>query len=566
METGSAVFIFIIIIGICYIIYDSRPSKYTKQEESFGGFMNRSLVRFEYEKSPLHTIVYGGTGTGKTYFIRQYLKLYSVQNQGQDQDQNQDRDQVQDQVQHQDQDQDQHQVQDLRSSFTDQVQDQRTIVIVCKDDRDWIDPESNKFYTGFNKCDINMITKNNMHKFQNCVIVLDDMGDRLNKDIGYYFTKGRHYNIQMIVMCHKPAQIINTARMSCDTNYLTTYNGPDLFKNFNEIYKCEHDFNKIISELNSNYYNYTDGMSDELRYGIIKYKKENTFIIISSNRTMIYDSRVGFLDLKALSLKDDLEREDINKLIAYMKPLMINATDRNVNHDNYQFYFNKLLTLNNIKIQNDNLTKEMIKGKGMKILSNNCGIIGAGLFIFNCFYPNSKSRNAGTIAMGASTMLSRVNTLVNVGYGEELEGETRTKSDPRSGYTNGETRNTIQEEYIDQGSSLVNHEQSSLENHEQSSYTDQCNCDFVNEEMGILNRKGGRFLNKLYINNEEFREEIINFVKDKKELDLDLMLDKRCKSNTLNALGNKYLTECITSKDNTKDLIEIMAKFYPVKD
>ena len=38
--------------------------------------MNRSLVRFENEKSPLHTIVYGGTGTGKTFFIRQNLKLY----------------------------------------------------------------------------------------------------------------------------------------------------------------------------------------------------------------------------------------------------------------------------------------------------------------------------------------------------------------------------------------------------------------------------------------------------------------------------------------------------------
>ena len=404
METGSAVFIFIIIIiiGICYIIYDSRPSKYTKLEESFGGFTSRSLVRFEYEKSPLHTIVYGETGTGKTYFIRQYLKLYSVQNQDQDQDQDQDRDQVQDQG--------------------------KIIVIVCKDDRDWIDPESNKFYTGFNKCDINMITKNIMHKFQNCVIVLDDMGDRLNKDIGYYFTEGRHYNIQMIVMCHKPAQIINTARMSCDTIYLTIYNGPDLFKNFNEIYKCEHNFNKIISELNSNYYNYTDGMSDELRYGIIKYnKKENIFIIISSNRTMIYDSRVGFLDLKALSLKDGLEREDINKLIAYMKALMINATDRNViNHDNHQFYFNKFLTLNNIKIQNYVLTKEMIMGKGMKFLSNIGGIIGAGLFIFNCFYPNSISINARAVAMAASTMLSRVNILVNVGYGEELEGETRS--------------------------------------------------------------------------------------------------------------------------------------------
>ena len=85
--------------------------------------MNRNLVRFEYEKSPLHTIVYGKTGTGKTYFSRQYLTLYSVQ------------------------DQDENQNQDLRSSFTDQA---KNIVIVCKDDRDWIDPESNKFYTGFN--------------------------------------------------------------------------------------------------------------------------------------------------------------------------------------------------------------------------------------------------------------------------------------------------------------------------------------------------------------------------------------------------------------------------------
>ena len=64
--------------------------------------MNRSLVGFEYKKSPLHTIVYGRTGTSKTYFIRQYLKLYldprtdsvcgkpsgyTAQNQNQNQDQ-----------------------------------------------------------------------------------------------------------------------------------------------------------------------------------------------------------------------------------------------------------------------------------------------------------------------------------------------------------------------------------------------------------------------------------------------------------------------------------------------
>ena len=407
MDKGVILFFRIIIIGICYLLYDSIPSKYTKLEESFGGFMNRNLVRFEYEKSPLHTIVYGGTSKGKTYFIRQNLELYSVQNQDEV------RGTPSSLVNHE------------QSLFTDQNQnldqnqkhDQaKNIVIVCKDDRDWIDPESTKLYTGFNKCDIKMITKNNMQKFRNCVIVLDDMGDKLNKDIDYYFTEGRLYNIQMIVMCHKPAEIINTAKISCDTIYLTTYKGPDLFENFNEIYKCEPDFSKIISELNSNHYNRTDGMSDDLRYGIIKYNnKENTFIIINNNRTMIYDSRVGFLDLKALSLKDELEREDINKLIAYMKPLMINATDRNViNHDNYIFYFNKLLKLNNIKIQNDVLSKETIMGKGIKSLSTIGGIISSGLIIFSYIYPDIISRNVGSVAMGASTMLSRINTLVNV--------------------------------------------------------------------------------------------------------------------------------------------------------
>ena len=41
-----------------YIVYHSLPSKYKKLKESFGGFINRILVRFDYEKSPLHTIVY----------------------------------------------------------------------------------------------------------------------------------------------------------------------------------------------------------------------------------------------------------------------------------------------------------------------------------------------------------------------------------------------------------------------------------------------------------------------------------------------------------------------------
>ena len=185
-------------------------------------------------------------------------------------------------------------------------------------------------------------------------------------------------------------------------------------------------------------------MANELRYGIMKYnRKENSFIFIDKNRTMIYYSTVGFIDLKALSLKDELEREDINKVIEYMKSLMINATDRNVfNHDNHQFYFNKFLTLNDIEIHNVVLTKEKVKGKGIKRLSTIGGIISSGLLIFNSIYPNMLPRNAGAIATGASTMLNRVSTLVNDGYGEDQGVDTAcgelsmSTGGSRSGYIN----------------------------------------------------------------------------------------------------------------------------------
>ena len=156
-------------------------------------------------------------------------------------------------------------------------------------------------------------------------------------------------------------------------------------------------------------------MSGELRYGRIKYnRKENTFIIIDKNRTMIYDSRVGFLDLKALSLKDKLESEDKTKLKAYMKALMINATDINtINHDNYQFYFKKLLTLKGIKKQNDVLTEEKINAKGFRLISTTLGIISLGFMIYKYRYPDTTVKTAGVVAMVASSMLSRASTLVN---------------------------------------------------------------------------------------------------------------------------------------------------------
>ena len=214
-----------------------------------------------------------------------------------------------------------------------------------------------------------------------------------------------------------------------------------------------------------------------------------------------------------------------------MKPLMINETDRNtINHDNYQFYFNKLLTLNNIKIQND-ILKEMVKAKGLKQLSNIGGKIGWGLVITSNIYPDSIIKTVGAVAMSASNMLNRVNTLVNVGYGEDLpsrfpDGETWTKSYLGTSYTDGETwtksylqsdYTDTQSDYTDLGTSYTDLK-NSLVNGARKLVTplEKLQEEYINEEMGSLNRKGGKFLTRLYGNNEEFREEITNFVKDKK--------------------------------------------------
>ena len=159
--------------------------------------------------------------------------------------------------------------------------DRRSIIIVSKDEKDWSDPKTGAPYDRSEMGDINMITMKNILKFKNSVIVLDDMGDKFNKDILYFFTEGRNKNIHMIVMCHKPAQIENLARMNCDTIYITTYNGADIFKIFIEIYKCKHDFHGIIRELNNNYYNSANGTDDALLHGMIKYnKKEETFLLL----------------------------------------------------------------------------------------------------------------------------------------------------------------------------------------------------------------------------------------------------------------------------------------------
>ena len=127
-------------------------------------------------------------------------------------------------------------------------------------------------------------------------------------------------------------------------------------------------------------------------------------------------------------------------------------------------------------------------------------------------------------------MLNRTSAILNFACGMESNGEYRDRGTHMS------------DQGLDRG-----------QEHEWEEYID--------EKTGILNKEGQNNLNRLYVNNEEFRDEIINFVRNKMELDLEVTLDRRYKTNTLNMTGTKYLTECVASKNNTKDVTEILGKY-----
>ena len=77
-----------------------------------------------------------------------------------------------------------------------------------------------------------------------------------------------------------------------------------------KIYKCKPYLHGIIKDLNRSFYSCTDTTAEALRYGLIMYNvKDDDIIIFDKNRTPIYGSRIGFMDLKALSSKDELDND-----------------------------------------------------------------------------------------------------------------------------------------------------------------------------------------------------------------------------------------------------------------
>ena len=80
--------------------------------------------------------------------------------------------------------------------------EERPILVKCADKSDWEGYKTVNKRRGYEK---------NIEDSKDAILVLDDMDSKLNIQMNTFFTSGRHHNIQMIVICHKPAQMIRVA-------------------------------------------------------------------------------------------------------------------------------------------------------------------------------------------------------------------------------------------------------------------------------------------------------------------------------------------------------------------
>ena len=96
---------------------------------------------------------------------------------------------------------------------------------------------------------IEELTEKNINDFKDATLLLNDIGDQSNNQITYYFTIGRHHNIEINVMCHKPAQIDNTCRPSADTIHITIYNNAAFFQILRKNYGSKFDFSEVCDKV-----------------------------------------------------------------------------------------------------------------------------------------------------------------------------------------------------------------------------------------------------------------------------------------------------------------------------
>ena len=161
---------------------------------NFKGYPEKKIEETEVESEVIdknkntHILLFGGSDTGKTYFIKQYLEKNHI------------------------------------SKYK----------VFCLDTDEWSDHVI--------ETDIEKL--NHLESLKDYTIILDDQGNmKLDKQVANIISKGRHFNIQLIFLAHLSTDLNPKSRNNVKEIYITTGNSKKFFHDLKEKF--------MISDLSS---------------------------------------------------------------------------------------------------------------------------------------------------------------------------------------------------------------------------------------------------------------------------------------------------------------------------
>ena len=199
-----------------------------------------------------------------------------------------------------------------------------TVNVFCIDGSEW------KGYNVYGVDDLKLL--DNLDSFANSLIIFDDMGENIRLPaIDSLYSKGRHHNINIICVGHNVTDLNTKAREYPSYIYITLNSSQQFFERVQEKFKIDSNLYRFK--------HYNDGV---INYNTIS----DYYIVLDKDKNVVYDSRIGDLDIEKYVDYSEFKEKEYNILSSYLTDRMIEPT--HIKPKELTFYFEEYLEFKGI--------------------------------------------------------------------------------------------------------------------------------------------------------------------------------------------------------------------------
>ena len=191
--------------------------------------------------------------------------------------------------------------------------------VFCIDGGEW------KGYNVYGVDDLKLL--DNLDSFANRLIIFDDMGENIRLPaINSLYSKGRHHNINIICRGHTVIDLNTKARDNTPAIYITLNSSQQFFERVQEKFNID-----------SNLYRFKHYIHGVINYNTIS----DYYIVLDKDKNVVYDSRIGDLDIEKYVNYTDFREKEYKILSNYLTDRMIEPS--HIKPKELMFYFEEYL-------------------------------------------------------------------------------------------------------------------------------------------------------------------------------------------------------------------------------